>query len=225
MKRVRLFTAILFTVALATMLSSCKKEDDVIVYGNAKFKLVNAVQGSATQDFYQGDTKINTTALDYGETSDYLTVKAGNSTVSFKSATNQMVSASGNIGVNTDVNYTVFFAKNAIGTNEITGYPELVATPPAGRAGVRFVNLGGNLTSAILVSLATGGPITTNLNFGAITDYAVLDPSVEHKFSLINTPTISTAIPVGTFQAGKLYTVWFDSSNSTTAQYHVVVQN
>ncbi len=216
---------VLFTLVTTTLFLSCKNNDDeIVINGNAKFRLVNAFQGSAAQDFYQGDTKISTTAVAYGEVSEYLTLKAGASTVAFKVATTQNVSASQAIGINTDVNYTVFLAKNSMGGAEITGYPETNSSAPAGKAGVRFVNLGGGLTSALIVSFSTGEPLTNSLAFGSITGYAVLDPSVELKFSLVGAANFST-IPAATFQSGKLYTVWFDATNTTTAQYHVVTQN
>lgn len=223
MKRIAKIMVIAFVAS--TIFLSCKKNDDeVIVYGNAKFKLINAAQGSVAQDFYQGDTKINTTAVAYGESSDYLTLKAGSSTVFFKSAVDQTVSATGNIGINTDVNYTVFYVKNSIGSGEITGYPESNAQPPAGKAGVRFVNLGAILTNALTVSFNNGEPLTTALSFGNSTNYAVIDPSVDLKFSTMGSTT-STVILGSSFQAGKLYTVWFDAANATTAQHHIVVQN
>jgi hypothetical protein len=213
---------VIIVFAIVALFQSCKKEDEEIVYGNAKFRLVNAVQGSTAQDFYQADNKISTTAVAYAETSDFLTLKAGVSMVSFKSAGTQTVNATGSIGLNTDVNYTVFYAKNSTGNGEITGYPESNATPPAGKVGVRFVNFGLGLPSSLIVGFATGEPITTALTFGSITAYAVLDPAVELKYSLT---TSLGSIPAGTFQAGKLYTVWFDATSSTTAQFHVVTQN
>ncbi len=214
---------VMIAFAVVTLFQSCKKdEDEVIVYGNAKFRLVNAVQGSAPQDFYQADNKISTTAVAYGETSDFLSLKAGVSVVSFKSTGTQNVNATGSIGLNTDVNYTVFYAKNSTGNGEITGYPESSATPPIGKVGVRFVNLGIGLPSSLIVGYATGEPITQGLTFGSITGYAVLDPTVELKYSIT---TSLGSIPAGTFQAGKLYTVWFDATSTTTAQFHVVTQN
>lgn len=213
---------VIIGIAIVALFQSCKKEEVVVVYGNAKFRLVNAVQGSTAQDFYQADAKISTTAVAYTETSDFLTLKAGTSVVSFKSAGTQEVSATGSIGLNTDVNYTVFYAKNSTGNGEITGYPESNATPPAGKVGVRFVNFGLGLPSAVIVGYATGDPITKSLTFGSITAYAVLDPTVELKYALT---TSVGSIPANTFQAGKLYTVWFDASSTTTAQFHVVTQN
>lgn len=229
MKQITLHKSVKVMVIALTLISillSCKKrEDEVIVYGNAKFRLVNAVQGSLAQDFYQSDNKLSGNAVAYGDVTDYITVKAGNSVVSFKSTGTQNVNATGSIGVNTDVNYTVFYTKNSSGTGEIRGYAESDAIPPIGKAGVRFVNLGASLTSSIVVSFATGEPLTTGLVYGNITNYAALDPAVEMKFALTNSLGVTYSIPANTFQAGKVYTVWFDAATTATAQYHVVLQN
>ena len=217
-------TVNLFLLLLIATLISCKNKEPDVVIGNSKFRLVNAVQGSVAQDFYQGDTKISTSAIAYGESSDYLTVKAGSSTITFKGSATQEVSATASVGLNTGVNYTVFYTKTTTGGGEIIGYPETDGVPPAGKAGVRFANLGATLSTAVVVNLGNGDPLTNSLPFGNITAYAVLDPSVELKFSLVGS-TNSAIIPAATFQSGKLYTVWFDASNTTTAQYHVVTQN
>ncbi len=223
MKRIIKMMVIAFVST--TLFLSCKKNDDeVIVYGNAKFNLINAVQGSAAQDFYQGDTKINISPIAYGEPSGYLTLKAGASTIFFKSAVDQTLNATENIGINTDVNYSVFYTKNSAGTAQIIGYPESNAQPPAGKAGVRFVNLGAALTSTVTVSNNIGEVLITSLTYGNITNYAVIDPSVNLKFSTVGDVN-STVIMGSLFQAGKLYTVWFDATNATTAQYHIVAQN
>lgn len=219
----RLAKVMLLALVPAVLSLSCKKEE-VIIEGNAKFRLVNAVQGSPAQDFYQGETKISTTAISYGQVSESLTVKAGNSTVSFKDTGTQNLSASGLTGVSNNEVYTVFYIKNNSGAGQITGYPEINAVPPSGMAGVRFVNLAVGLTSGLIVNFSNGDVLTNTLDFGIRTDYAVINPTAELKFSLVGAVN-STIIPAATFQSGKLYTVWFDATSATTAQYHVVVQN
>ncbi|SFG76480.1 DUF4397 domain-containing protein [Pedobacter insulae] len=216
---------LLITILSTTLFLSCKKnEDEVIVYGDAKFKVVNAVQGSSAQDFYQGDTKVTTTAVAYGEVSDYLTVKAGTSTISFKTAGTQTVNASNTVGANTDINYTLFYVNNLNGSGEIIGFADSNAQPASGKAHVRFLNLGGVLTNAINISVNSGQELLTGLAFGKISNYGAIDANVDLKFSLVGSVS-STVIPGSSFQSGKTYTVWFDAANTTTAQYHIVAQN
>ncbi|HTM99468.1 MAG TPA: DUF4397 domain-containing protein [Pedobacter sp.] len=216
---------LLISILTTSLLFSCKKnKDEVIIDGNAKFRVVNAVQGSAAQDFYQGDKKVSTTAIAYAQASDYLTVKAGNSTISFKTAGTQTVNATNNVGANNDISYTVFYANNLNGSGEIIGYADNNSQPASGKARVRFLNLGGVLTNAINVSLSNGDAIITGLAFGNMSNYGVIDANVDLKFSLVGGVT-STVIPGSSFQAGKIYTIWFDAANTTTAQYHIVAQN
>lgn len=59
-------SAILLTMVFVfALISSCKKDDDFqpVVYGNAKISVTNAAAGSNSQDFFQNDTKLTTTAV------------------------------------------------------------------------------------------------------------------------------------------------------------------
>ncbi len=216
---------LLITFLSTTLLLSCKMRDDEdIVYGNAKFRVVNAAQGSATQDFYQNDTKISTTAIAYGQATDYLTVKAGNSTVYFKTAGSQTVNATGSVGINNDVSFTVFYTNNVSGTGQVVGFSDNNTAPATGRARVRFLNLGGILTNAINVTSSNGDPVLSGLAYGNVSTYTPIDANADLKFSLAGGLT-TTVIPGSSFQEGKIYTVWFDAANTTTAQYHIVTQN
>ncbi len=216
---------LLITLLSTTVLLSCKmRDDDDIVYGNAKFRVVNAAQGSAAQDFYQNDTKISTTAIAYGQATDYLTVKAGNSAVYFKTAGSQTVNATGSVGINNDVSFTVFYTNNASGTGQVVGFSDNNTTPATGKSHVRFLNLGGILTNAINITFSNGDPLLSGLAYGNVSDYRIVDANADLKFTLAGGIT-TTVIPGSSFQAGKIYTVWFDAANTTTAQYHIVAQN
>jgi hypothetical protein len=228
MKTMNIHTAakfLLLTLLSTTLFFSCKKlDDEPIVYGDAKFRVVNAVQGSAAQDLYQGDTKISTTAVAYGEASAYLTVKAGNSTISFRSGSGQTVNAINSVGVNTNESYTVFYTSSLSGSGEIVGYTDNNVAPAAGKVHLRFLNLGGVLTNAINISYSDGRTLFNGLGYKNVTEYGVIDANTELKFSIVGGAN-TTVIPGSTFQAGKTYMIWFDAANTTTAQYHVVAQN
>ncbi len=210
-------TKLLLTTFLSTiLLFSCKmKDDDEIIYGNAKFRVVNAAQGSTAQDFYQNDTKISTTAIAYGQATDYLTVKAGNSAVYFKSAGTQTVNATGSVGINNDVSFTVFYINNANGSGQVVGVADNNTPPAAGKARVRFVNMGSVLTNAINVTQSNGSSLLAGLVYGNLTEYFAIDANADLKFALAGDLT-TTTIPGSSFQAGKIYTVWFDAANTIT---------
>jgi hypothetical protein len=219
---IKLATVIFISVLL---FSSCKKNnnDVTVVEGNAKFKVVNTVQGSSAQDFYQDNTKVNTSAIAYGEASDYLTVKSGSSTLFFKSTGTQTVNASANVGVSANLNYTVFYYSNGSGTGQIAGLANDDTAPAAGKARVRFINFGAALSNSVNI-ISNGSVIVSGLTYGSVSAYTTIDANVDLNLTVIGSTTTS-AIPGASFQSGKIYSVWFDASNTTTAQYHVVTQN
>lgn len=213
---------------VAILISSCKKNDDTyepIVYGDANIRVTNTVSGSNSQDFYQGDTKLTTTAVAYGETSSLLKLKAGNSVISFKNTGTTSNTASFNAGLETNVNYTVFYYTNQAGTGIITGAGDDTVTPAAGKIKVRFANFGSVLNNTLNVSIAGGASILTGLGFGNITNgYATIDASSNLDFTVLNSG-ITASIPNTNFASGKIYTIWFDAANTTTAKFHIIQQN
>ncbi len=211
---------------VAVLVSSCKKNDDpVVVSGDAKIKVVNAVQGSNAQDFYQGSTKLTTTALAYGDASDYFTVKAGSSTISFKDATTATLKASANVGMNTNGSYTAFYYTDASGAGQITGFGDDNTAPASGKAKVRFMNLGSAFNNSVNIIISGGSALINGLQYGNVSAYNLIDANVNAlTVSIVGSGT-TTVIPASTFQSGKVYTVWFDAANSTTANYHVILHN
>lgn len=227
-KKIALSLIALSTIAI--ILSSCKKNtaEDIqpIEYGNAKMSVTNTVSGSNAQDFYQNDTKLTTTAVAYAQTSPYLTLKAGNSVISFRNSGATATSASLQAGLNTDFSYTVFYYVDLSGTARITGFSDDPTAPAAGKIRVRFVNLAPALNNTLNVSLADNTAIVNGLSFGnANADgYKTLDATASLQVSVVNSG-ISVPIPATNFTAGKIYTIWFDAATTTTAKFHVIQQN
>lgn len=220
-------SAVILTVIcmIAIVISSCKKNNnDIIVEGNANLRVVNSVQGSNAQDFYQRDTKLTTTAVAYGESSSFLTAQAGASTISFRNTGSTTANATANVGIKTNASYTVFYYTNAAGTAQINGYEEDNTAPASGKSKVRFVNVGSALNNALNVSVTGGASLTTGLTFGYASAYSTIDANTALSASLVGSAT-STVIPSATFASGKIYTIWFDAASTTTANYHVIVQN
>ncbi|MBB2144987.1 DUF4397 domain-containing protein [Pedobacter sp. LMG 31464] len=210
---------------IAIVISSCKKNNnDVIVEGNANLRVVNSVQGSNPQDFYQRDTKLTTSAVAYGESSNFLTAQAGASTISFRNSGSTTANVTANVGIKTNASYTVFYYSNAAGGAQINGYEEDNTAPASGKSKVRFINVGSALTNSINVVAAGGASLTTGLTFGYGSVYTTIDANTALNVTVLGSAT-STAISGATFASGKIYTIWFDAASTTTANYHVIVQN
>lgn len=213
----------------AVLISSCKKDPDPvpIVYGDAKISVTNTATGSNAQDFYQNDTKISTTAVAYGETSPFLTVKAGRSTISFKNNGTTVTTAtlSLNPGLETNASYTVFYYTNLAGTGIITGGGIDNAPPATGKVKIRFANFGAALTNTLNISVTGGTNILTGLGFGNMTNgYATIDANSGLDVTVSNSGII-VPVPGANFVSGKIYTVWFDAVNATTPKFHVILEN
>ncbi len=224
-KKSSILLAMLFVGTI--VISSCKKDDpEVVTYGNANIRVANAVVGSSAQDFYQADAKLSTSSIAYGGYSNYITVKAGASTVSFRNTGSTTTSASSAIGIDTDASYTAFLYSNMNGASSITGFQDDPTAPPTGKARVRFLNLGASFTNTINVAYTgtTGASLTTGLAYLYVSAYNNIDPSTDLSVTVQGSAT-SVVIPGSNFVAGKIYTVWFDAASTVTANYHVIVQN
>ena len=214
-------------VAIALALSSCKKDPDPepIVFGDAKISITNTVSGSNAQDFYQNDTKLTSTAVAYAQSSPYLTVKAGNSALSFRNTGSTNVTATTTVGLETNASYRVFYYSNSAGGARITGFGIDNTLPAAGKAKVKFINLGPALNNTLNVSVAGGAALLAGLAFEEPrSNYVTIDANTALEFSVLGSG-LTSAIPAANFIAGKIYTVWFDAANATTAQFHIIQEN
>jgi hypothetical protein len=219
-KSASLFATLMVFVLL---ISSCKKDPvaEPVVYGSAKIRVVNTVNGSLAQDFYQGTAKKSVSPIAYGQNSDYITVAAGNSTISFKNTGTEVTTASQNIGAYTDASYTAFTATNSAGGVQVIGFEDDTVVPATGKAKVRFVNLGTVFTNTVNVTSA-GVAIVTGLQLGYASAYNTVDVNAALSVQVIGGTAV--AVPT-TLQSGKIYTIWLDAANTTTASIHVIQQN
>jgi len=219
---VRIFASVFM---LAILISSCKKDDDQdIVYGDAKVRVVNAVPGAAAQNFFQGDTKVNTTPVAYGESSGYLTIKAGASSISFRNNTTSTVSATDNLSVDTDVNFTAFYYANGSGDGQIASIKDDNTAPATGKARIRFINLSGVFSNSVAVKTLADIAVINPINSGGVSSYVSVDANVDLLTYVVGSTNFTT-ITGASLTAGKVYTIWFDATNATTVQYHLIQQN
>lgn len=214
-------------LAFLFLLSSCMKNDDYTeIIGEASVKIVNTVESSEPQDFYQNDKKISTTAVGYGQTSDYLTIIAGTATtVTFRNSGTATVNATGFIAPQLGLKYMMFYYFNSIGEGVVSGLLNDTNAPAAGKIKVRFLNLGATLSNSINVETSASTPLVTSLAYNYASPYHLFDDNLDLAVKLTGATTAGVVIPNTAFQTGKNYTVWFDAANPTTPRYHVVLEN
>lgn len=219
--RFKTFAAI--SAALVMAVSSCKKDDADNNMLTASLSFVNSVEGSAAQDVYVNDAKVSASAVAYGSASTNNTTTAGNKTVMFKNAGSATATASANISADANTPKTLFLVKNSDGSLAVTSYNN-ESTSASGKAKVRFINVAPLLGGAINVTTEAGASIVSALTFKTASAYQTVDAATAFKVSMTGSLEITT-VSGAQFQAGKIYTVWFDSSSTTKANYHVVAEN
>lgn len=222
------YTSVFAIVALASssLLSSCMKKDDFVeVLGDASVKVVNTIPGSDAQNLFQNDKKITTAPIAYGEVSDYLTVVAGTATtVTFKNNGNSTATATGIIAPQVGSKYTLFYYASTTGDGLVTGIQNDPVAPAAGKVKVRFLNLGSTFQSSLSIATSAATALVTGLAYNYGSPYHIFDHNLGLTVKVDGTADAVT-IPNTTFQTGKNYTIWFDATNPTTPNYHVVLEN
>jgi hypothetical protein len=210
----------------SVLISSCKKLDnEAVVYANARVRVINAIAASSSQDFYQGDNKISTIPVSYGNySSSYLTIAGGPSVVSFRNSGSGNVTVTKTIGAEENASYSIYLYTNSAGTADIAGFYDDPALPAAGKAKIRFINFGFSLNNSLNITYAGSGTVIVG-NLGNVSSsYYAIDANTDLGVTVIGSPT--TGLIAGSnFASGKIYTVWFDSATSSTANFHVVAEN
>lgn len=210
-------------VSLAVVLPSCKKSDPTPEpVGEARVKYVNAVEGSAGQEFYVNNAKVTTSAVTYGNNSAYLVFTSGVNTFASADAgaTSANASAQGNVQIGTYL--TAFYYKNSEGTIALAVLGDDMTTT-SGKAKVRFININGFLKANVAVGITGGANLIPSVSYESASNYIQVDAGT--KFTLSATGVVTAPDVDGALQAGKNYTIWIDGSSATELRGHVILQN
>jgi len=215
---------LIFALTLTSLLSCSKIDDPVIVEGDAKLRVVNAVSGSNPQEVYQDGTKISTSSISYAQSTDYLKVKGGVTTVlALRNENSTNITTNSIVGLNVNGSYTAFYYSSLGGNGKIGLLMDDTSIPATGKSKVRFVNLGAALNNTINVGIVGGSSIFTGLGYENASNYQIIDANTSLNVTVLGGDT--KVIPGSEFQSGKTYYVWIDAANSTSVNYHLVAQN
>jgi len=222
LKTKALITKLAVAAGVVLSISSCKKDDNNDTSANARISFVNTVEGSAAQDAYINDAKVSGSAIAYSNTATDISTGAGSKTIAFKNSGSATVTAAASVNASANSSQTAFLVKQADGTFAINTYANDDNTT-SGKAKVRFINVAPMLSSTINVTTSTGTSILSALAFKAASAYQTIDANTSLNVN-ISGSLETTTIAGSELQAGKIYTIWFDSSTTTKARYHIIVQ-
>lgn len=196
----------IFAVTGLFTFSSCSDDDDTNVDPEATVKIVNVLPNAGSVDIYNGSSKINSSALAYGEATGYLNVAAGEPTFDFKST------VSGNTVLSAPLKFTggnySLFAAGTTGNNSTVGIlvEDNLGAPASGKAKIRFVHASSDAPSVnFLVNdslLFTGTAYKTGTEFKEMA-------AGTYTVKLNNATNGETAISRSNvvLETGKIYTV------------------
>lgn len=207
----------------SVFLLRCKKNDpNVVVQGQAKIKVINAVQSEAKQDVYIDNSKMTTAALSFGETSEYVKVQSGSRSVSFVGSNN--LNTDTNLNFTPSLTYSTFLVADRDGKKEIINYEDNLSISDMTTAKIRVVNLTPYFNTGVNVSVQTGSPFINALLFKEASNYFTVENGAALRYNVVGSGNIKT-IPAADLIPGKIYTIWLSGLSTATLEAHLIVDN
>jgi hypothetical protein len=212
--------AVLAVIVLTLSLSSCSKNNDSGGSSmSAYVQVTNSADGSTAQDFYVDNTKLTTSAVAYGSSSDFLTASTGNHQGKFETSGTSTVNASVSLSPQAGKYYSVFYVDG----NSTTSYQADRTAPQSGKARIRFINLSSALSTAVDFGITTGAKVASNLAYKAASTYYDVDPATAFSLYATGSSTVIISVPA-TLQAGHVYTIYVSGATTAAVTSHVVTE-
>ena len=200
------FALVLISFGLLT-LSSCEKDKDDDVVDMAKVLVTHASPNAPGVDLLIDDTKVNSAALSFPQSTAYLDVKAGTRNVKVNVAGTTTTVISANIDFMKDKNYSLFAIDSVSKISSLLLTDDLTA-PASGKSHVRFVHLSPNAPAVDIA--VTGGPVLfSNVSFKGYQGFSPVDAGTYNlEVRLAGTTTVVLPLPGIALANGKIYTVF-----------------
>lgn len=204
MKKI-LLSALMFA-ALVTV-SSCKKDEDT-AKTYAKVQVTHASPDAPGVDLLVDNSKQNSAALTFPNSTGYLQVESGTRNVKVNVSGTSTTVIEANLNLEKDKNYSVFAVDSVSKISAVVLEDDLTA-PASGKAHVRFVHLSPN-APAVDVAVAGGGAVVFgNKSFKESTAFTPLDAGTYNlEVRVAGTSTVALTLPAITLENGKIYTVF-----------------
>lgn len=218
-----LFLLVIFAIAALT---SCKKDDDASLNGTAYIMVTNAAEGSAAQDFYLDNAKLNASAVAYTQSTSYLNSTPGSHTAYFSNTGTTTANTSLSFSTSLGGYYSVYYTGGAsASSSSYVVAQDDQSAPSSGKAKVRFIHLAsGAANTAVDFGINATNKLVTGLAYKAVSAYNTVDANTTFSLYAAGSTTALLSIPV-TIQAGKIYTIYVSGSTTATLSYHIIAQN
>jgi Domain of unknown function (DUF4397) len=215
---------ILLFVGTAAAFTSCTKDNNSDNTPAAHVRIVNAFEGSASQDLYLDNAKVNSSAVAYAQNTDYLSAPAGGHTAKFTNSGSATANVAFSVSLQASNYYTVYYTTNDTAKSAFVTHDNATAAPSSGKAKVRFVQLSSAAASAVDFGIATSTKLVTNLAYKVISDYYEVDANTAFSLYASGSQSVLLNIPTSV-QSGKIYTVYISGATALTLSAHVIAEN
>jgi len=172
----RLTLITLLFISSIAVLSSCTKNNDNNSVPPAHVMVVNTVSGSAAQDLYLNNAKITSSAVVYGQSSEYIATKPGTDNAQFFTSGSQTVNTSFSLSLSPGKYYTVYYVNNGTANTSYTTVDNMTA-PQANFASVQFINFTTGLASAIDFGVSGSSKLANNVATATASGFYNVDSS------------------------------------------------
>jgi len=215
---------ILLLVGIAAAFTSCSKDKNNNNTPSAHVRIVNAFEGSASQDLYLDNTKVNSSAVAYAQNTDYLSAMAGSHNGKFTNSGSATANVAFSVSLQASNYYTIYYTSNDTTKSALVTHDDTTATPSTGKAKVRFVQLSSAAASAVDFGITSSSKLVTNLAYKAVSTYYEVDANTSFSLYASGSQTVLLSIPTSV-QAGKIYTVYVSGATALTLSAHVIAEN
>lgn len=213
-------------IAIAAMVSSCSKDDDIDSSGSANLKVVNASSTSSDQSFYLASKAVVQGSLSYGDASDYIVTNSGkNLHAEFRNEGSATAYATGEFDLDKGANYSVFLAGDGQSAR-VKLYKDDLSAAASGQAKIRFIHLSDAAPANIDIKNGSGENIVANLGRDAASSYINVAPGIlSLSVYAAGSATSLANFNLTAFAAGKIYTVYITGSTAQTISVQQIVHN
>ncbi|MCC8427064.1 DUF4397 domain-containing protein [Mucilaginibacter sp. UR6-11] len=203
-------------VAIALTFNACSKKSEVS--GTAYIQFTNADESASPMDFYVDNTKENTSALAYNQSTDYFSVTSVDHPAVIKTSASGVNVTSFNISPQPGAYYSVFYFNGFT-----VAYQDDVTAPQSGKARVRFINLNVGLTSDVDFGIAGGVKLVNGLTSKLNSNYIDVNPGTTFSLYTAGSTTELLNIPTS-IQAGHIYTIYLSGAVQASLKATVLLQ-
>lgn len=185
--------------------ASCKK-DDVQIPQVSALSVVNAAAGSPALNVFISQSKISGDQFTFGKDISYFNAYSGERELSFFEGTEKKTSGK---FILKDGKFYSLFLTGKWPQTELVLLQDSLTKPAAGKAHIRFVNMGKD-SGVLNLGLTNGSTLINQKAYKAASDFIAVNGNSPYTFVIRNNAALTdtVSLPAVTLESGKSYTIW-----------------